>query len=602
VRSIGARWGGLALALGLATSVVAQTDGDYRIRVYLQPDQEITEQQTVRLVIEADGPVGSNLSVSGLSKLVNLQVVGGPQHEFESSWSNGRMTSRTSVAYTLMPRAAGPAEVPSLSVDVAGKITGTRPIRLDVKPAPAGLPPGRSSGSPRSGAGEGRADVFLRAQLGSTEVWLGESVSLSMLLYRGEQIATPQWAGQPALSSFWVEEIEVDPEGEATRSTVEGRPYVVFPMVRKILVPQTTGKIEIEPFIMQIQVPVRRGDPFERFFSFGRTRSVVRKTQPLTLTVRALPAAGRPDDFSGAVGTFSLEASLDRPEAAVNDAVSLTAAVEGDGFLRAVSPPVLDLPPDIKVFDPKVSSSSRSVRGRLISRKTWEWILVPLVTGEMKIPELRFEYFDTASGAYRTATHDPLALLVRQNGDGPAGSTARGDIRLQRRDLAFIKPLRGTLRQDATRAHKRSLFVALALLPLAWAPVLVFVGRHRAKLQQNLGLARSRRARTRARQRLRAAGKHVESSDAASFHAEVARALVEYVADRFDRAAAGLSYQLADDLLASRGLEPGLRRRFRACLETCDFARFVPSAAATERRAELLSEAGELIEQLEKAC
>jgi hypothetical protein len=36
-------------------------------------------------------------------------------------------------------------------------------------------------------------------------------------------------------------------------------------------------------------------------------------------------------------------------------------------------------------------------------------------------------------------------------------------------------------------------------------------------------------------------------------------------------------------------------------LETCDFARFVPSAAASERRAEVLAEAEELIDQLEKA-
>ena len=142
----------------------------------------------------------------------------------------------------------------------------------------------------------------------------------------------------------------------------------------------------------------------------------------------------------------------------------------------------------------------------------------------------------------------------------------------------------------------------MMILPLAWAPMAIYVGRHRARLQRNLGLARSRRARTRARQRLRAAGKRVESDDAAAFHEEVARALVGYVADRFDRAAAGLTYELADELLAKRGLDSALRRRFRSCLETCDYARFVPQAASGERRAEVLAEAQELVELLEKAC
>jgi hypothetical protein len=81
----------------------------------------------------------------------------------------------------------------------------------------------------------------------------------------------------------------------------------------------------------------------------------------------------------------------------------------------------------------------------------------------------------------------------------------------------------------------------------------------------------------------------------------VARALVGYVADRFNRSAAGLTYDVADELLAARGLEPELRRRFRNCLETCDFARFVPASSANERRTEVLGEAGELIDRLEKA-
>lgn len=593
------------LLLGLAATVgsgaAGQSGSDYRVRVYIQPDQDITEQQTIRLVIEAEGQGRPKLSVSGLSKATNLQIVAGPERVFNSTWSNGRMSASTSLVYTLLPKAPGPAVIPPLSLELDGEQSTTSPIRFEVQRAPAGVPPRSAPGASRPGSDEQRADVFLRAQLGSSEVWVGESVSLSVLLYSGERISSPSLAGEPSLSSFWVEEMDVDPNAEASRATVEGRQYVVYPMKRKILVPQSSGAIPIEPFVMQIPVQMRSGDRFESLFSFGRTRTVVRKTQPLQLKVRALPVGGRPDDFGGAVGEYTLTLSMDRQEAAVNDAVALTATVEGEGFLRAVAPPVLDTPPDIKVFDPKVSSSSRSTRGKLVSRKTWEWILVPLVAGELKIPAVRFPYFDPDSGTYRLASAEPPLLVVRQNGGTPEPSLARGDIRLQRRDLAFIKPPRGTLRHRTPRAHQRGLFVVMLLLPLLWGPAWVVVGRRQAKLRQNLGLARARRARGRARQRLRAAGKQLDATDAASFHEEVARALVEYVGDRFNRSAAGLTYEMADELLASRGIEGTLRRRFRACLETCDFARFVPSAAASERRAEVLAEAEALIDQLEKA-
>ena len=189
---------------------------------------------------------------------------------------------------------------------------------------------------------------------------------------------------------------------------------------------------------------------------------------------------------------------------------------------------------------------------------------------------------------------------MHPSGEGPQPSRAHGDIRLQRRDLAFIKPSPGNLRQSTPRAHRRGLFTALLILPLAWTPLVIIVGRHRAKLNRNLGLVRSRRARSRARQRLRAVGKRLDAADGPSFHEEVARALVEYVADRFDRSAAGLTYEVADELLASKGLDPDLRRGFRSCLETCDFARFVPSAAASDRRAEVLEQAEQLVEQLEQ--
>jgi hypothetical protein len=48
-------------------------------------------------------------------------------------------------------------------------------------------------------------------------------------------------------------------------------------------------------------------------------------------------------------------------------------------------------------------------------------------------------------------------------------------------------------------------------------------------------------------------------------------------------------------------VEATLRRRFRATLETCDFARFVPASGKTERRAELLAEARSLIDALDRA-
>ncbi len=199
------------------------------------------------------------------------------------------------------------------------------------------------------------------------------------------------------------------------------------------------------------------------------------------------------------------------------------------------------------------------------------------------------------------ARSEPLRLVV-ERGDRSADPTEiRSEIRLQRRDLAYIKPLRGQLTHRSGRAHEGGLFRALLLLPIALTPLTVLLARRQSRLRQDLGLSRARRARARARKRFRAARRKLDQMDSAEFHEEVARTLVEYVADRFNRSAAGMTYELADELLASRDVDTNLRRRYRSCLEQCDFARFVPAAGQTERRTELLAEAENVVEQLERA-
>jgi hypothetical protein len=100
---------------------------------------------------------------------------------------------------------------------------------------------------------------------------------------------------------------------------------------------------------------------------------------------------------------------------------------------------------------------------------------------------------------------------------------------------------------------------------------------------------------------LRAAKRKLEHADSATFHEDVARTLVDYVADRFNRSAAGLTYDLAEELLSGKRIDPELIRRYRKCLESCDFARYVPAASKSERRAETLAEASGVIDALEKA-
>ncbi len=371
-------------------------------------------------------------------------------------------------------------------------------------------------------------------------------------------------------------------------------------MRRDLLIPLGPGTYDIDPYTIQVQVQSRR----DVFDLFARGTSVLRKTEPQKLTVKALPA-NPPAGYGGAVGSFNFRAKLDRSEATVNDAVALRMTVDGEGSLQTIDPPQWEPPAGVKVYDPQSTLESSVRNGKLYSRKTWEWVLVPLAPGDVALDSLEFVSFDPRQGAYATSVIDPLRLAVVEGEGLPLASSGPPDrsvISLDQKDIAFIKPLRGdALAYPSPRLHQRGWFVSLALMPLFWVPFLVWLGRRRDLLQRDLGLARARRAKRRARSALHAIKKQIADSDSAEFHEEVARTLVGYVGDRFNRSPSGLTYELADELLAGKGIDEDLRRRFRSCLETCDFARFVPASAKVERRAEVLYEAIDLIDALERA-
>ncbi len=588
----------LALAL-LAPGVAAQQQP--RVEVSLQPRSGITEIDPIRLTVTIEGT--DRPPAVRLPKLVNLKLIGGPSTSTQVR-SDFRTTRRlVSLTWTLLAEGPGAAEIPSIEVPLGATVLRTEPIRFEVAPAAAGsgAAPG-APGAPGEGAGDG-ADVVLRARLGTEEVWVGEPVPLSVELYTGARVASPDWREVPSFPKFWVETDEVDPDAESYRATLGGRRYVVYPLERKLLVPQSPGEYTIDPFVLQLEVRASGArDDFFDFFSFGRTRTIIRKTEPLGLRVRPLPTANVPGGFGGAVGTFSMNVELDRREVAVDEGVALRVTIEGNGFLKPVKAPELAAPPDLRIFPPKATESQRARGGKMLSKKTWEWVLVPLAAGELTLPEIRFAYFDTADGRYRVASSDPLTLVVKR---GAAGASAiaetRGDVRLERRDIAFIKTRRGPLAEGSPRIHQQGLFRFLLVLPLLLLPLVILAGRRQARLQSNRGLARSRKARARARKRLAAARRRLSQVDSGTFHEQVARTLVEYAADRFDRPAAGLTYDKLDELLASRQVDAELARSFRNCLENCDFARFVPAAGQAERRRETLDQAAELVERLERA-
>ncbi len=191
-----------------------------------------------------------------------------------------------------------------------------------------------------------------------------------------------------------------------------GEAYRRFPVLRKLLFPTKAGALTIPAATFRIGLPARG------FFDDGQV--VERATTPVTVTVEPLPDV---PGFSGAVGRFEAQATLDRESLPLGDAALLRLRVEGTGNLKWIDrPPAVEVA-GAKVYPPQAKSDLRVTPQGIRGSRTWEFVVVPETSGTLEVPPVVFPYFDPKTETVVTAETAPLSLRV-EGGTVAAGAVA----------------------------------------------------------------------------------------------------------------------------------------------------------------------------------
>ncbi len=168
-------------------------------------------------------------------------------------------------------------------------------------------------------------------------------------------------------------------------------------------------------FPVVASLPSGRQDPFDLLmgsgFSRGETQELILQTPEQALTVAPLPESGRPEGFSGALGSFSFAAHMASQTLTLGEPVTLTLSIAGQGNLEQILPPDLKLGPAWKQYPPKETLETRDAL-HLEGKKTFEYILVPLDPAITALPALQWSFFDPQKGAYQQQRLEPMALTV----------------------------------------------------------------------------------------------------------------------------------------------------------------------------------------------
>jgi hypothetical protein len=375
-------------------------------------------EDQVQLTISVEGSEAPD--TVALPAFTNLVVAGGPYQSTQVSIVNGRMTQTRSWTYVLRPQGEGRAEVgpvtageetaPAIAIEVvAGSV---RPTPQPRRRGPFGMDPFEGFFGRRQRRPAAEPKLLMRASLSRKSVRVGEPLLLTYFLYTQVQPTDLRWKdGPPPFAGFWVEDLErpeAPPSGEA--ATVGGVAYRRFPLIQKLLFATKAGTLTVPSASFLVQLAPRG--------IFEDSQVVERSTQPVSVTVEPLPEA---PGFSGAVGSFQAQTTLDRDTLPLGDAALLRLRLEGTGNLKWIDrPPAVEVA-GAKVYPPQVKSDLKATPQGIRGSRTWEFVVVPETSGTLEVPAVAFPYFDPKKEAVVTAETAPLSLRVK-GGTVAAGS------------------------------------------------------------------------------------------------------------------------------------------------------------------------------------
>lgn len=528
--------------------------------------------------------------------MTDFDVLYGPSRSSQSSVQmiNGKTTSTSSItfSYTLMATKEGTFTLPGATITADGDQMRSNSLTIKVLPkdeANGVQDNSSSSNSTSSAASVSNNDLFITGSLSKTRVHEQEAILLTYKIYSKVDLRGFDNVKMPDFQGFQAQEVELPENRQWTLEHYNGGNYQTTTYRQFVLFPQRTGDLTIDParFDASIAKAAQISDPFEAFFNGGSRYVEVKKvltTPQVTVHVESLPS-GKPENYSGGVGDFTLSSSISTQKLKTNDAVTVKLVISGTGNHKLISSPEVRFPEDFEVYDPKVDNQARLTSNGMSGNLVIEYLAIPRSAGNFTIPAVEFSYFDTKTSSYKTLRTESYQLEV-EKGDGDASQVIanfnnKEDVKLLNEDIRFIKQNDVRLLGRGDYFFGSASYMICYLVALILFLLFFFIYRKQIAENKNVALSKTRKANKVAVKRLKAAGKLLSENKKDAFYDEVLKALWGYISDKLSIPVSELSKDNIHERLQERGVAEELINEFKNTLNDCEFARFAPGDDAS---------------------
>lgn len=566
------------------------------------------EQFNVTFIIEGENSP-SDFTWSAGS---DFQVLWGPQsgHSVSTRIINGQRSrsEQTTYTYVLMPTSTGKFAIPTATAKVKGK--EIKSVSKTIEVAAAGVASSRSQGqqhsqsAQRQQTGVSDEDIFLTLDLSRKNVVVGEPITATLKLYQRVNVAGFENVTFPDFNGFWSQEIEAPTNIEFSREVYDGQIYNAALLRKFILIPQQQGAVTITPAdlvcLVNIRVASAGNSIFDGFFDDYRTirKRVTSKT--VTVNVSPLPA-GAPASFAGGVGTFEISAKLSKDVLKTHEAGSLVVTVTGTGNVSLLEEPKVSFPPDMEVYDTKISD--RIDKSGLSGSKYYEFPFIPRSYGDFVIEPIKYSYYDVNAKKYVTLETPAIPLTVEKGNESEASGIivsgpSQKDVRTLGSDIRFISTKTPELVSKGSFFVWSPGFWTLTILLFVVAFILWTALRKLAARRADVVGTKNRKATKMALKRLQLAGTFLKQNLYTAFYEELHKALIGFISDKLNMPMAEQSKERMTEALITKGADKTLVEKFIGILDACEFARYAPDAGH-EAMAAHYEEAVDIISSLD---
>lgn len=503
--------------------------------------------------------------------------VGGPAQSSSMSQINGKVSMEVSYTYYLRADKEGTFTVGPGKLSTGGNDYTSNSVTIKVV-----------KGQIRSDD----EDLFIKTYVSKSKVYEGEQLVVTHKLFSKHGLVAFESVELPSYTGFWAEELDKNKQYSVGNEVHNGTRYQVATLGRSLLYPQKSGKITIEPAIVEAVIrkktQSRSYSIFDQIMGYEDVKKKV-QSEKATVEVQSLPASGRPSDFTGLTGNFNFSVDLTKSEVEANEAVNLKITVSGSGNLKLVNALNLEFPPDIEAYDPKVSDNIKVTDNGMSGSRTFDYVLIPRHAGDFELGPFPFNYFDSDKGRYVELSKPSINLKVGKGTGANADQTQssitinnKEDLKVVGKDIRYIKTGKADFKEKGKFFYKSGTFYSLVV-----GQLLLFIGfvvYHNQQLKRmgNMALVKSRKATKEARKRLALANKLLKENKTNEYYEEVFKALWGYVSDKLGIPVADLNKDNLRAKLVTHGVEQEVIEQYISLIDKTEFARFAPSGGTQE--------------------